>query len=197
LQQPATKYKEVFARSWQIIRRDWRSIPNILSYIRLLLIPIFIYCYFYADNSRLSAIVLVVSSITDIVDGFLARKFNMVTDFGKFIDPIADKLTQLAALICLTKRHPLVWILVALLPLKEAAMFLMGLVFFKRTETVNSAKWYGKMATVVTVLSLLIMVLMPGLSDGVVVGIITVSASAMIFSLIMYSLRYYRLLKNH
>ena len=80
------------------------TIPNIMSFFRLVLIPIIVYFYVVKENYLWTLILLVVSGLTDIVDGFIARKFKMISDFGKAIDPIADKLTQLALLCCLLFR---------------------------------------------------------------------------------------------
>ena len=77
------------------------TIPNIMSFFRLVLIPIIVYLYVVKNSYLWTIILLLISGATDIVDGFIARKFNMISNFGKAIDPIADKLTQLALLCCL------------------------------------------------------------------------------------------------
>ena len=90
------------------------NIPNCLCFFRILLIPLFLYVYFVADFKNryiVAAFVLAISGISDFLDGFIARKFNMVTDFGKFIDPVADKLTQFVLAITLLFSYPLAWIL--------------------------------------------------------------------------------------
>ncbi|MBQ1234570.1 MAG: CDP-alcohol phosphatidyltransferase family protein, partial [Oscillospiraceae bacterium] len=104
---------------------DLLSIPNILSYIRLILIPVFVNIYNTAktpEDLKLAAAIIVASGLTDMLDGFIARRFHMITDIGKLIDPVADKLTQLAVLYCLTSRYDKMWILVGLCIIKEGYM---------------------------------------------------------------------------
>lgn len=81
-------------------------------------------------------------------DGIIARKFNMVSDFGKILAPIADKLTQLALLLCLTVRHKLMIALIVLFIIREFCMLVMGYITMRRHDSVNSSKWYGKLTTV-------------------------------------------------
>ena len=92
--------------------KDWKkeilSIPNLLSLFRLLLIPVYITIYLNArtkDDYFLAATSLAVSCLTDMIDGKIARRFNMITTVGKLLDPLADKLTQFALILCLSLRH--------------------------------------------------------------------------------------------
>ena len=80
------------------------TIPNIISMFRLLLIPVFIFSYVILKNDLLTVILLTVSGISDMLDGWIARRFNMVSELGKALDPIADKLTQLSMILCLIFR---------------------------------------------------------------------------------------------
>lgn len=124
----------------------FKHVPNILTIIRFLLIPIIIILAFQ-DNYIGTIIVLTVSGITDILDGYIARKFNFISDFGKLMDPLADKATQIALLGTLTiqKIIPL-WIIVIVI-IKEFLM-VSGASFLYGKELVVSSKWYGKLATV-------------------------------------------------
>lgn len=123
-----------------------KHIPNILTIIRFLLIPIILYCI-AIGNYILSFIVLTISGITDILDGFIARKFNFITNFGKLIDPLADKATQISILTALVLKQIIpIWIL-AIVILKEFVM-IAGASFLYGKELVVSSKWYGKLATV-------------------------------------------------
>ena len=98
-----------------------KHIPNALTVIRFFIIPFIIY-YLVKDEYIFAFIMLFLSGITDVLDGFIARKFNLITNFGKLIDPLADKLTQIAVLCTLLFKGVIpVWIVVIVL-LKEASM---------------------------------------------------------------------------
>ena len=124
----------------------FKHIPNLLTIIRFLLIPIII--IFALQNNYIAAIiVLTLSGLTDILDGYIARKFNFISDFGKLMDPLADKATQVTILALLTIQEIIpLWILIIVL-LKELLM-ISGASFLYGKELVVSSKWYGKLATV-------------------------------------------------
>lgn len=123
-----------------------KHVPNILTIIRFLLIPFII--YFLAINQYIIGVILfIISGITDVVDGAIARKFNFITDFGKLMDPLADKLTQISVLAILMIKDLIpVWIL-AIVITKEAIM-IAGASFLYGRDVVVSSKWFGKLATV-------------------------------------------------
>ncbi len=124
----------------------FKHIPNILTIIRFLLIPIII-GFALAHNYIAAIIVLTISGLTDILDGYIARKFNFITNFGKLMDPLADKATQLAVLGILTIQKIIpIWIIVIVI-IKELLM-IFGASFLYGKELVVSSKWYGKLATV-------------------------------------------------
>ena len=91
-------------------KKEFFSIPNLLCYVRILLLPIFI-VLFVLERDGWTAAVLLLSAATDVVDGFIARKFHMETELGKFLDPLADKLTQAVVSGCLLIRYPIMWVL--------------------------------------------------------------------------------------
>ena len=123
-----------------------KHVPNILTIIRFLLIP-FIIFYIFTGNYLLAFIFFTISGITDIADGFIARKFNLISNFGKLMDPLADKLTQISTLtsLVLTNIIP-IWILIIVL-LKEFIM-IVGASFLYGKDVVVYSRWYGKLATV-------------------------------------------------
>ena len=126
------------------------NIPNCLCFFRILLIPLFLYVYFFADFKNrylVAAFVLVISGISDFLDGFIARKFNMVTDFGKFIDPVADKLTQFVVAITLLFSYPLAWVLLIIIILKDLMLAIVGLYLYDYGLKITGASWWGKIAT--------------------------------------------------
>ena len=119
---------------------DWRAkfakdqiftIPNILSFFRIALIPIIVWLYL-TNHPVWALIVIILSGITDVIDGFIARKFNMITDFGKFVDPVADKLTQGIVMICLALRFPWMWLPIGIMLVKEATAFILRLIVFRK-----------------------------------------------------------------
>lgn len=131
----------------QNIRKQILTIPNLLSFLRLCMIPLIIWLYCSQKNYALTAAVLVLSGITDTVDGFIARRFNMVTDIGKALDPIADKLTQASVMFCLLTRFRMMLIPLLLLIFKELCNGIMSLVVIKKTGKVCGADWHGKVCT--------------------------------------------------
>lgn len=127
------------------------NVPNALTILRLFLVPVFVLLYGDGDvfSMRLAAaIVFILASLTDILDGYIARKYNLITDFGKLADPIADKLMQLSAIGCLTINGRIAFWILGLFALKEFVMILGGLSLLKEKFVVQS-KWSGKIATIV------------------------------------------------
>lgn len=119
----------------KVTKKDLKTVPNILSYIRILLVPLFAWLYLTANTDKqfyLAAVVLLASGLTDLADGFIARKFNMITDIGKVLDPAADKLTQLTVAICLCIRIPEMTLLLAVFIIKELLMAGGGLCLISR-----------------------------------------------------------------
>lgn len=162
-----------------MLPRNWKdeilTIPNILSIFRILLIPVYLHIYLSADDARdytVAAVILAVSCLTDMVDGRIARKFNMVTNLGKVLDPIADKLTQLALMICLSKAHKSIRLLLGLFLVKEFFQFFAMIFNLRKGKALDGALMSGKISTTVLFVSLIIMVLIPGLS-GEIVNVIT------------------------
>ena len=124
----------------------FKHVPNILTLSRFALIPFIVY-FIDAENYLLAFIFLTISALTDILDGFIARKFNLITNFGKLIDPLADKATQVSILIILTLKNVIpLWILVVVF-VKELLM-VSGASFLYGKKLVVSSRWFGKLATV-------------------------------------------------
>ena len=123
------------------------TIPNILSFFRICLITIIVWLYTVEHNYVWTGSVLILSGVTDIVDGFIARHFHMVSNLGKILDPIADKLTQGTMLLCLVLRFPLMIMPFILMIAKEIYMSVSGVLVIKRTGIVCGAEWHGKAAT--------------------------------------------------
>ena len=173
------------------------TIPNILSMFRIILIP-FIVWAFFAFRGNIPAIALMlVSGLTDIVDGYIARRYDMVSDLGKILDPIADKLTQCAVLVCLAiKTVPVRWLL-GLMVLKELALGIVGLCTVKRTGVVTGAFWHGKASTVTLYTVMLLHMLFPEMPEYSSAILVSVSAIMMLLSLVLYIREDVSIMKDH
>ena len=148
-------------------RSDYFTIPNIMGYFRILMIPVFLYLYYHAETSKeyiISFVVLSISFLTDMFDGKIARKFNMVTDLGKMLDPIADKLTQWAMAIAISFRIPMMIYFVVLFAVKEFYMGVMGLCIIKKYHKVNMSQMFGKVSTVLIDIGVLVLLFFTGMS---------------------------------
>lgn len=175
------------------MRQEAFSIPNLLSYFRLLLIPLFIQLYIRGDFTE-ALITLAASGLSDIIDGRIARKYNMVTDLGKVLDPVADKLTQCAMMICVATRYPAMWWLLGIHVVKELIMIVAGYYVLKKTDTVNSAIWCGKLCTGVIYAVMMSHVILPDIPQSVSAASAAVCAGLIVLSLVVYTARYVRLL---
>ncbi len=132
------------------------TLPNILSFVRLGIIPLIIWL-FETGNYWWAFGMLALSAATDVVDGWIARTFHLVSDFGKAIDPIADKLTQISVLLCLMPVEN--WWVVGVVVFKELTIGILTVTAIRRTRKVYSAGWYGKLCTVVIYLSMAVLIL--------------------------------------
>lgn len=175
------------------MRREAFSIPNLLSYFRLLLIPLFVMLYLREDFTA-ALITLAASGLSDVLDGRIARKFNMVTDLGKVLDPVADKLTQCAMMFCVAMRYPAMWWLLGIHVVKELIMIVMGCYVLKKTDTVNSAIWVGKLCTGVIYAVMMLHVIDPYLPQAASVAMTIVCAGLILLSLVVYTMRYVKIL---
>ena len=169
-----------------------KYVPNTLTIIRFLLIPAILISIF-SENYILAAALFTISGITDIADGFIARKFNLVSNFGKLMDPLADKLTQIATLTSLVLACVLpkfgYWILGIVL-LKEFIM-ICGASFLYGKDVVVYSKWYGKLATVMFFIAIIVSLFIKEFSPEGFLGYIDLplyllALIATISALIMY-----------
>ena len=123
------------------------TIPNILSMFRLLLLPVIVYTYLNQNDYVLTGTLLVISGVTDLLDGYIARTFNMMSDLGKILDPVADKATQAVVLLCLITRFRWLVIPFICILIKELFMSCIGMIVIKETGEVHGAVWHGKVPT--------------------------------------------------
>ena len=135
-------------------------IPNILTTVRLVIIPFFAYFLLEDESFWLAAALFLLSGITDVVDGWIARHFNMITDVGSVYDPLVDKLMQITAVVCLAVKEVIpVWI-ICIIAAKEITMIVVGIVLYIKKIVVHS-NWYGKIATVLFYAVILALIIFP------------------------------------
>ena len=166
-------------------RKQIWSIPNLLSMFRILLIPLMVALY-WKGRTIAALIVFGVSAASDIADGQIARRFNMVTDLGKMLDPLADKLTQGAAAICVGRTHPQAFLLFGFMAVKELTQAAIGARVIRETGHVFSAKWFGKLCTVITTASIMAMFAFPQLPERAVNALLILCAVMMLCSMALY-----------
>lgn len=172
------------------------TIPNLLSLFRLCLIPLIVWLYVVRESPRLTLLVLVLSGLTDVADGIIARRCGMVSDFGKAFDPVADKLTQMAMLYCLVSRFPHMLIPLVMLVVKEVFSGVTALLTIRRTGEVQGADWHGKLTTVLLYTMMGVHLLWYNIPHGLSVAMTVVCEAAMVLSLVLYTLRHWRAMKK-
>ena len=121
-----------------------KNIPNMLSVARILLVFVFV-ALFFTGHVYAALIVFLVAGATDVVDGYLARRNNWITNLGKILDPFADKLMQCTVLLCLWIADIIPWWFVVPFFAKELFTLIIGLVVIKRRSVAVVSKWYGKL----------------------------------------------------
>ncbi|MFA9380603.1 MAG: CDP-alcohol phosphatidyltransferase family protein [Acetanaerobacterium sp.] len=174
------------------------SIPNILSYIRILLVPVFAVLYMTAKDDEgyiIAALVLLISGLTDLLDGFIARRCNMVTSLGKLLDPMADKLTQATVAACLAIKISGMVLLLGVFIVKELIMAGASIFLLSRGGKIDGSQWFGKLATAVFYAVMVLIIALPHIGETVRLSMIAVSASVMIFALVRYIPTFFSILR--
>lgn len=179
-------------KSW---KKEIFTVPNVLSMIRLALIPVYIIIYLRAETKAhyyVSAGILAVSCLTDLIDGQIARHFNMISNLGKMLDPLADKLTQFTLIVCLAIKRNLwlFWALIALFVAKESFQLIAGSLILRKGKILAGALITGKICTAILFISLVLMIMLPDLSDRVVNVICLIDIVFLVISFISYILVY-------
>lgn len=173
------------------------TIPNYMSFGRLALIPFIIWAY-ATRRHTLAVVLLAVSELSDVLDGIIARKFGQISELGKVLDPICDKVMQGGLAACLLIRHYglwYVWAFFGLLVVKELTMLVLGWQSAKRTGHMQSARWYGKLSTVVLNGVMIVLFLLPDLEETYIFWLLCAAAAAMLLSLVLYTLFWVRLIR--
>jgi cardiolipin synthase len=181
-----------------MFRINWKkeilTIPNLLSLLRLVLIPVYMAIYLNAATASdyyLSAAILAVSCLTDMIDGKIARHFNMISTIGKILDPFADKATQFTLILCLALKHPVLWYLVGLFVVKEGFQLIAGGIMLRKGRMLDGALVSGKICTTVLFVSLIILVMLPALPETVILVITILDSVFMFNAFIQYVFAYF------
>ena len=175
------------------------TIPNIITIVRLaLIVPMFV--TFFTEQYFATLIIITVSGVSDVVDGIIARKFSMVSEVGKILDPIADKLTQLSILAMLALKQPFLLIPFGILAVKELTSGIIGIHVVKQINHMLTAEWHGKLSTVFLYLMMGAHMLMLVITGEICVPatyiLIAVSSVLILLSFVLYLLRYRRLMRE-
>ena len=181
----------MFDTNW---KKDLFTIPNLLSLFRLALIPVYMTIYLEAVTDAdhyLAGGILALSCLTDLLDGAIARRFNMVTDLGKLLDPLADKATQLTLTLCLSLRCPILQPVMLMMVFKEGFQLFAGLYYLRRGMILPGALPTGKVCTAVLFISLTTLVLFPNIPGTVVNGLAAADLAALSVSMVSYVLVFF------
>ena len=177
------------------------NLANILTTFRVLCIPIFVVFMLIESipyNYYLAAIVFIIASITDLFDGKIARKYHLVTNFGKFMDPLADKMLVSAAIICLTPKMIPSWVVIIII---SRELFISGFRMLAADQgIVLAAGWWGKFKTAFSMVMIIVLIVNTPLNNSVlyIIGqvLIWISLALTIISMIEYVSKNFNVLKN-
>lgn len=182
--------------------QNW-TIPNLLSLLRILVIAPFAY-FFMHDELLWAVLFLAFSGLSDMFDGMIARKFNQITELGKMLDPLADKLTQGTIAICLAVKHPVLIPILLIFVLKELGMLIGGCVLLQKKKRPCAAQWYGKVATVMFYISAVTIVVMEGvfhfdspMATTISYILLVITAAFMIYAMVRYGQIFLELLHSN
>ena len=173
--------------------KEYFTIPNLMGYFRILLVPVFLVFFVKSEHTPglnvfywLMLATIAVSGLTDFFDGRVARKFDMVTDWGKMLDPIADKITIGAIIVALAYKYPIVIAMVALYIVKEGYMSIVGMILLKKGQKIEGAMWYGKVCTFMTYVILIALLVVKEMPKTWVDILVFANMAVMLFTFIMY-----------
>lgn len=169
------------------------SVPNFITIARFFLIPAFIFLMLEQEY-RFAVFVFIFAGLTDVLDGYMARKYNMVTKLGKILDPLADKLLQITALIMLvvTDLVPNILPVILIVAGKELLMGI-GSVILWKIGIVVAANWYGKASTFIFYTAIILSILIPGYG----MYFLTIAVISAIYAFLMYYLNYLKIRRSY
>lgn len=175
------------------------NVPNALSVLRLLVIVPFV--FFYLNDQLVPAVaMLVISGLSDMFDGMIARRFHQITALGQMLDPLADKLTQGAVAICMAIRYPILIPVLIIFVVKEFSMIVAACVLLKKKKNPGPSKWYGKVATVLFYITFILLVVQEAFlhteNDMLILCLLILTAVMMLYALLRYFLVFLRVLRS-
>lgn len=180
-------------------KADLWTVPNLLTYFRFVLVVPFV-ILFLSEKYLYAAICIGLSGLSDCLDGFFARRLNQVTQLGKLLDPIADKITLISVMFCMAFYAPNVIPILVILIAKDVIMLLGGVSLLKRRITPPAAEWFGKLATIVFYFAVCIIVFMKAVInyENILVDdiLLSITAVVMLYALYRYSKIYRALIKE-
>ena len=178
---------------------DIFTVPNLLSLLRLPMA--FCFYYYYNWNNLkgllLAVLFLLLSALTDLLDGMIARHFRQISDLGKILDPVADKVTQATFLLCLLNRYPVTVWLFAFFVIKEVTISIVALVAVRRSGANNGAMIYGKINTVLLYICLGALLFFIDLPQRAANVILAVAFLSLLQSMVLYLIAYIRIILRH
>lgn len=182
---------------------QWKwTIPNVLSLIRIAILPVFVVLYLtgnQTENEMMQYIafgLLVVSGLTDLFDGWIARRFNQMSEVGKLLDPIADKLTQVAVMFCLATQYKEFLPLLFICMIKESLQGLGGLIVLSKGAEMRASKWYGKVSTAVFYVAVAAIVLWKDMPSSLLLGLVILVGCLMLFAFVRYLILFLSIRKD-
>ncbi len=181
----------MFIKNW---KKEILTIPNLLSLFRLVLIPVYANIYLNAKTDvqyLLAGGIMALSCITDLIDGKIARQFNQITNLGKILDPLADKITQFVLTLCLSMKHPVLNPVLALFVAKEFFQLVMGVIHLMQGRMLPGALMAGKVCTTILFVSLITLVLFPNMNPIAVDFIALTDGVFLAVSFVSYFLAYF------
>ena len=181
----------MFMKNWN---KEILTLPNLLSLFRLILLPVYVTIYLHAREPKqylLAGSIMALSCVTDLLDGRIARKFNLVTNLGKILDPLADKITQFTLTLCLSLKYPVLQPVLMLFLIKEVFQTVMGVIYLRKGKMLPGALPAGKLCTVVLFTSLMALVFFPELPAAAVNTAAIVDSGFLMVSFLSYIFAYY------
>ncbi len=178
-------------------KKDILTIPNIMTYFRILLVPAFCVVYLNAQSIKghiWSIAIVAASAVTDVFDGIVARKTGQVTDLGKILDPVADKAIEFAMLFCVVVRYRKVTWLIIIFAVKELVSLAFSGYLFLNDKNIGGAIWAGKICTVVLYAALLAFIVLPEVSSRAEIIIVLITGAFMVLAFVVYMSAYIKLL---
>lgn len=164
------------------------TIPNILSLFRICLVPLIIYIYLFTELNILAGCLIILSGLTDIIDGYIARHFNQISDLGKILDPFADKLTIISILFCVAYKNNYFVIFLGAEIIKDIIVIVTSYIETKITGKINGAKWPGKVCTCIAYLITMIHIFWVNIPFEVSIFIILGSSTLILLLGVVYGL---------